>query len=239
MSYLDDNDSDDEEIIRLKDILRGDDRLWPEEVKDFVKQATLHDLIRSHYFCNAPVPWLYVMTDEGALVWSETHFESVMSFTERAMAGAVTDYTVPSSYIEEEYNHAGFWDSPCPLYHATITERTESILRDGLECRVEIRGLRNKGTGAAVFTHVDPYGYIESYGEVVLEINTRAMLRDGYTPAVSGEYPLVESEYASALVTLLRVEQEYPVDPPEDLDPGTVIVYGHIPAKYITVLETV
>lgn len=111
-------------------------------------------------------------------------------------------------------------------------------MEDGLEGRAETRGLTNKSVGAAVFTSLEPElveAYTGSDGGVVV-INTRQMKQDGFTPFVGPEPEILEKQIASAFAHKIGVdyEEEYS---DSGMDPNTIIVYGDIPAKYITKYE--
>ena len=82
-------------------------------------------------------------------------------------------------------------------------------------------------------------GGTESYGNEpeggTVVIDTDAMKHDGVMPRVSQEPPVVEYD---ALETIAhRIGVEWTIDLEQGIDPDTVIVYGHVPAKYLRVVE--
>jgi len=141
-------------------------------------------------------------------------------------------------YVRESNFNEDFWESPSPLYHATPEENVEEILEDGLEARSETRGLSNRGMGEAVFASTEPEGYIESYGDAVIEIDMPQMKADGYTPEVGQEEDIERYEQESSLINLLGLDNEmYPEQPEGGMDYNTIAIFGDIPPKYLKVLE--
>jgi hypothetical protein len=141
----------------------------------------------------------------------------------------------PADYLDLPDELEDFWKAPAPLYHATTEDHVEDILEAGLQPRSTSRGLRNRGVGAAVFTTTDlettAYG---SYGDVVFEIDTAAMARDGYTPEVGLEPDVVEAAGKHALAWAFGIE-DYAEEPENARD--TVIVFGAIPPAYLRQLD--
>lgn len=119
------------------------------------------------------------------------------------------------------------------VYHATSRENAEFIMKDGLMTMDESRGLSNNSTGPAVFTSENSDD-IDSYGEVVFEIDVGAMQYDGYKIPVSREEPIEEQELKHKLAFNLELDDYYwEVD--SDMSPTTLIFHGPIPAKYIKI----
>ena len=141
----------------------------------------------------------------------------------------------PADYLNVPDELADFWKHPAPLYHATTEDHVEDILEEGLRSRSATRGLRNRSVGAAVFTTTNletaSYG---SYGDVVFEIDTAAMARDGLTPEVSLEPDVAEAAGKNALAWAFGIE-DYAEEP--ENAPDTVIVYGSIPPEYLRRLD--
>jgi hypothetical protein len=130
-----------------------------------------------------------------------------------------------------------FWGpdgEPPPLYHATPTENVESILEEGLGVRCDTRGISNRCTGAAVYTTTElseaEYG---SYGDAIFRIDTAAMQRDGYMPGVALEPDEEERQWREALAHRLGAE-EYVWEIEQGMSPNTIVVFGQIPPKYLT-----
>lgn len=144
--------------------------------------------------------------------------------------------TDPEDYINTaDFDYANFWDFPYPLYHATYKVNVESIMVDGLSPRNESRGLRNRSVGASVFTTTElEQAFDGVYGDVVLEIDTVAMKRDGYTPRVHAEPDVLEAEAANSLMSALG-EDDYHYD--SENDPRTAIISGSIPPQYLRIVE--
>lgn len=141
----------------------------------------------------------------------------------------------PTNWYPEEDFNADFWAGPSPLYHATSEENADRIEKTGLAARNKTRGLTNRGTGPAVFTTIEPdEAALGTYGNVVFEIDTDAMKRDGYTPHVGMEEPLARSELKSALGHKVGLEDYSWDDGFDGLSNSTVVIYGHIPAKYLS-----
>ena len=122
------------------------------------------------------------------------------------------------------------------VYHATSSENVNSIMREGLLTKNESRGISNRGTGSAVFTSDNPND-IDSYGDTILAINVGQMKEDGYTPTVSKETPVEESQARSALAHKIGLTNYEPSNDyaSEGIYDTTIIFFGSIPPKYITV----
>lgn len=128
-----------------------------------------------------------------------------------------------------------FWDgiSQPPLYHATTEENAEAIAVEGIAGANETRGLSNRGVGAAVFT-TSSLDEAEDgmYGDAVFRIDMAAMKRDGLTPELSLEPAIEEEEWRAALASKLG-SYDFSWDVEQGISPYTIIVHGHIPAKYL------
>ena len=143
-----------------------------------------------------------------------------------------------NNYIPSEDFSKTFWDNMGNnyfLYHATQKDNIESIKKNGIMAEDKTRGISNRSTGDAVFTSDNPDD-INSYGEDIFQINVSLMKQDGYTPNVSREEPLEEAEQLEALARKIGVEEFNTTDSynSEGLYPSTVIIYGNIPPKYIS-----
>lgn len=143
------------------------------------------------------------------------------------------------NWIEIPDFNQEFWKYPGSLYHATQESNKESILKKGILPKNTTRGMNNKFVGAAVFT-VDDWTILEggSYGSLIFQINCRAMKSDGYTPHVEREPIVAEHEARSALAHRLDLDQQW--DGYDEAGTGeweqTVIVYGKIPPKYLSIV---
>ena len=137
----------------------------------------------------------------------------------------------PADYLTLRDELEDFWTRPAPLYHATTEDHLDDILAEGLIPMAQSRGLRNRGVRPAVFTTLNRESAERgTYGDVVFEIDTGAMARDGYTPQVAQEPDVVEADGRNALAHALGVDDF--VDEAEN-DPDTIIVFGPIPRKYL------
>lgn len=128
-------------------------------------------------------------------------------------------------------------DIPSIVYHGTPDENVENILREGLECRFDSRGLSNKSVGGAVFTTSEE-SEAEGYGKV-LRIDIGAMERDGVLPRVSQE-PEIEyynacDAFASRFGLYLGDSVFYDVE--QGMSPNTFVLNGPVPPEYISVEE--
>ncbi len=180
---------------------------------------------------------LYVVEAEGKKYVVEVDPQATSYPASVTEASEWVDNVDPTDYIPETDQSAEFWQGPAPLYHATTPENARAILDSGLEARAETRGISNRSTGSAVFTVVDPEGLADgSYGDVILQIDTEAMKRDGLTPRVASEEPISESEGRNSLAHALGLRDYYSEPDSSDgfiLD--TQVVFGDIPAKYVSV----
>ncbi len=153
-------------------------------------------------------------------------------------------------FYEEFYGETDsskeFWDGVGPgfyLYHATLEENADAIRQNGLEARNVTRGLDNRDMGAAVFTisagMVDCiHTALESYGDIIIQIDLNAMKVDGYMPETSGETPIEEAERRGALAHAIQYEGYEPYgDVSSDYMDDTIAIYGDIPAKYLTFVD--
>lgn len=149
-----------------------------------------------------------------------------------------SNYGRLDNYIPPEDFSKTFWDNlgnNSVVYHATTEENKESILRNGLGVRDKTRGINNRSTGAAIFTSDNPDD-VSSYGDVIFTINLSKMKKDGYMPEVSREGPVEEAERLEALAYKIGVEDFIATESndSEGLYPSTIIIYGDVPKKYLS-----
>jgi len=140
-------------------------------------------------------------------------------------------------YLGEKDFSKEFWDDVSTgytLYHGTNEDNIESIQENGIGARDKTRGISNRDTGSAVFTSPDSET-ASYYYEVVLEIDVAQMKADGYMPRVSLEGPIEEAEMLNAIAHKLGLE-DYDAEIEQGLDPGTIIFYGSIPPKYLSLV---
>ena len=146
-------------------------------------------------------------------------------------------YGNADQYINNVDFSQEFWDGVSPgykLYHGTNEENIESIKKNGLETRDETRGIENRSTGTAVFTSSEPETASYFY-DIVLSIDIGQMKEDGYMPRVSLEGPIEEAEMVQTIAHKLGID-DYNVEIEQGLDPGTIILYGSIPPKYLSLV---
>jgi hypothetical protein len=138
---------------------------------------------------------------------------------------------------DEQFNK-DFWQHPSELYHGTLQGRLDSIMKGGLNPRNETRGMSNRGTPSAVFTSTD-WDEANHYYETVLKIDTEAMkaeLPPTSLPFAGRESDIVEGEGKETLAHALGYE-DYSYDFEQGMSPNTVILYGAIPPKYLSVAK--
>ena len=138
---------------------------------------------------------------------------------------------------DEQFNK-DFWDNPSELYHGTLQGHLDSIMKGGLNPRNETRGMSNRGTPSAVFTSTD-WDEANHYYETVLSIDTAAMkaeLLPTSLPFAGRESDIVEGEGKETLANALGYE-DYSYDFEQGMSPNTVILYGAIPPKYLSIAK--
>lgn len=138
--------------------------------------------------------------------------------------------TIPAKLNEE------FWKWPETLYHATQEEYVEPIMKEGLLTRWG-SGMTNRGT-RGVFTSESPDGYIDSYGDYKIRIDTDAMKRDGFTPDVQREPEVLSHIVSQAINHTYDIPVEREPEHSGGMDPQTWIVTEGIPPKYLSLLES-
>lgn len=133
-----------------------------------------------------------------------------------------------------------FWDGVAKessLYHSTKEENVESILKSGLTPSNETRGLSNKHIGDAVFAVTGEYAddilsYLSAYGDAVIEIDIGKMKKDGYMPEVEQEVNISEANKQLSMAHLIGYD-DFDPEYGDDVFHNTIIIYGHIPPKYL------
>jgi hypothetical protein len=141
-----------------------------------------------------------------------------------------------------------FWDSPDTLYHATKENRhmteeevIQSIKTHGLMPKNDSRGISNRSMGAAIFTSTTSEG-TDSYGNILVEIDTEQMKEDGYNNKnmpVTGEAPLDEAKQRQALASAIDFENYIAEDYTwEGYANDTIALYNAIPPKYLTIYDS-
>lgn len=168
------------------------------------------------------------LSKESAPLSQETisHPETALSFIE----DADLDQYVGESSVSDD-----FWDSPSYLFHATDSDNYDYIFEDGLRGSSNSRGLTNRSVGNAVFVSTNP-DVIDAYGDLILKIDTKAMKNDNYTPEIGIEPDVEEGERKQSLAYMLGLD-DYSYDFETGIDYDTYIIYGDVPAKYLTVYE--
>jgi len=148
-------------------------------------------------------------------------------------------WTVPSHRLDEYVTYPlfneKFWQNPVEVYHATTPEYLPHIQTNGLKPMDKSRGIENKGTGPAIFTSENP-DELESYGDVLLRIDTLKMKQDGYMPEVDQELPVTEANKRDALANIIGMD-DFQTEVEQGISPYTIVFYGNIPPKYISVID--
>lgn len=136
--------------------------------------------------------------------------------------------------IENDFNKT-FWESPGVLYHATVDENVGGIDTEGLGAMNKTRGISNRHVGDAVYTssEFEELAGHGSYGSKIYEIDTEAMKRDGYTPNVSREPAVEETELRQSVAHKLGLRDYEAYNEEGDMSPSTVVIHGAIPQKYV------
>lgn len=187
-------------------------------------------------FPNNEIIWTVILGNELKLIPLSFPYPSIEDPTE--WVWNIANSGNAWQYVGEKDFNKEFWEGVgegTTYYHGTSPENIDDILRGGLSPRDETRGMSNKGTGAAVFLSENPETAAYSY-DIVLEVNLGAMKMDGYMPSASIEEDVEEGEYVNALAHKIGLDNfEYEVE--QGMDPGTVILHGTIPQKYIRVYE--
>jgi hypothetical protein len=138
-----------------------------------------------------------------------------------------------SQYLTFNDFNQEFWEDvglDYVLYHATPEENIKSIKKQGLNPQYKTRGISNRTTGDAVFlsSSIDS---IEIYG-IPIGVKIGLMKKDGYMPRVSLEEPVEEKKAYELLAWKLGIRDFY-YEIESGIDEETVIMYGHIPSKYL------
>jgi len=231
---FDDEDEDSAEWEAFGEFLRGWEDWDLEKLDEFLTLDRQREGVDYNRVTTPTGKRLRTIEWDGDLFVIEADEESDLS------SAVATDWleSVASSfpgvwdYYEEPDFVGDFWSHPAPLFHGTSEEAWAEIQREGLLPMSQTRGIANRGTPAAVFTHLDPE-YVMAYGDVTLRIDTAAMKADGLMPRVERETGLDEADALESLARLIGVEDYY-ADREHGLDPNTVVVYAPIPAKYIS-----
>lgn len=220
----------------------GDDQFnYPEDDLDYAETKEDIKVILDHYKAekidqiSTEGNSVYVLHDQDIIVeWDSDTWASASDREEWVNEANVFEY-LPE--IEDQFNK-DFWEYPRALYHNTQTENVESILKNGLNMMDKSRGLTNRSVGSSVFTSMNNEEYaLGEYGDAQFSIDMAAMKKDGYTPYVGLEPNIVEGDARGALANLVGLDDYEVYYENDGTSPETVIVYGPIDPKYLT-LET-
>lgn len=140
-------------------------------------------------------------------------------------------------YADDTFNE-DFWHQPTILYHATKEENWKMIQKDEeISKKCETRGITNRSVSCAVFTTEKINELLSgTYGNVILEIDTILMKRDGYTPTVSREPDIEEEIQLNNLINRLGFHESVSISD-SSISPNTVIIHDVVPLKYIKVAK--
>ena len=136
-----------------------------------------------------------------------------------------------------------FWQYPHTLFHCTTPEKYELIKSSGKLKPMNItRGINNRSVVSSIFTTMEDCEIEllrQSYGNIVIQINTQQMKKDGFIPFVSKEPEVEEAEKLSFVFTKLGQEKEVStfIDSGCGISEYTVIVYESVPMKYLSLYD--
>ena len=211
-----------------------------EELLDVFKRVGYNFTLNEVQFDNGQV---YVLSENSnnylKKVYIIEDIDSYPTFKEaHEWLSDIYDHELDSYVPSEDFNKR-FWDdvtNGSTLYHATHAENLDSVMKNGLQMKDESRGISNRSNGSAVFTSDNPND-IESYGDTVFEINLGQMKDDGYMPSVQMEGPLESSLQKQRIAYKIGLNEYNATDEyaSEGLYESTVVIFGGIPAKYLSV----
>lgn len=146
----------------------------------------------------------------------------------------------PSNYHAEFPEYANldqklssdFWKYPETLYHATDCDNIDGILKEGLHSS-RGSGISNRGV-FGVFTSTEADGYIDSYWDCKVAIDTRSMKRDGNSFVVEREPEIFDYILSQAISHRYGINVEREPEGGGGMDYNTWIVNGNVPPKYIS-----
>lgn len=152
----------------------------------------------------------------------------------------------PTDYFPDYLDQLdkNFWESaPTDLLHGTSD--LQFVLKNGIVARSGSRGISraSRSVGDAVYLNPSEE-YVESYASGpdggVVKVDFRSMkgdyLKSGKAlPFASEEPDVIQYDLMGAMASVLGIGDTFYPDEPSDMDPETVIVYGSIPAKYLSV----
>jgi hypothetical protein len=135
---------------------------------------------------------------------------------EKYIQGLESEASTYLGYDEEERFNEEFWKRPGTLY--VVVKDPDNALVRGL---VEPKTTKD-------YDHAEYLA--REFDRKLLELDTRQMKFDGFTPHVANDERTIEHAKMSSLAWKLGVE-EWPGD---DYDEDTIFIMDHVPAKYIS-----
>jgi hypothetical protein len=202
-----------------------DDAETPVDIAQIIEQSGARQVV----FRNINAPPVYVLDDQ-LVVWDGKDMYPSVENVYTWISDANLELYFPG--WETRWNEQ-FWRHPALLYHATTTEKAATIQIEGIQPRNETRGIANRSVGAAIFTTVNyDAAHDGSYGDVVFEIDTRALAKAQRHPYAAQEPPVVEYELRNALAHKLEIDYEADIE--SGMSEDTVILYGAIPPEFFT-----
>lgn len=153
-----------------------------------------------------------------------------------------------SNSIAEKFGYnydfnKSFWLHPSTLFHCTVPEKYELIKSEGiLKTRSDTRGITNRSVGSAIFTTMEDTeveSLRQSYGNIVIEINTIQMKKDGFMPTVSKEPEVERAEQLVFVLNKLGKDTKIYqlIDSSGGISEYTIIIYNSIPIKYLSLYD--
>ena len=176
---------------------------------------------------------IYLIDD---LDYPEISVEEANNWISNLSDSDIFEYAGFSNFNTEFWNSVEYGENN-PVFHATTEEFLPYIKEQGLKVQNKTRAISTRNYPAAIFTSTDEYA-IESYGDIILSIDTGEMLQDGYTPEVSQEEPIEMEMLKEKIANILKIDN-YVKDTYEweGLFDSTIIFHDNIPPKYISIVS--
>lgn len=123
-----------------------------------------------------------------------------------------------------------------PLYHATDSENTKSILQKGLEATTGT-GLSNRGE-YGIFTTTNSDEVLGVYGDSIISIDIEKLLSDFPDIHLYREPDIRKSEMINWIFSVIDRDQEIQVDIDNSVSPNSWIIQTDIiPPQYLHIIN--